>query len=84
MEHTPVYRVTLFEATYVGWTCLAVTCHLYFRQNDGVFYELLRQHRGGTDTEIESAQKVDPAEVNSPAALAGIRTRDLSITSAVV
>ena len=29
----------------------------------------------------ESAQKVDPGEGNSPAAPAGIRTRDLSITS---
>ena len=32
------------------------------------------------DTEIR-AQKVDPGEENSPAASAGIRTRDLSITS---
>ena len=29
----------------------------------------------------ESAQKVDPGEENSPAVPAGIRTRDLSITS---
>ena len=29
----------------------------------------------------ESAQKVDPGEENSPAAPAGTRTRDLSITS---
>ena len=33
---------------------------------------------GGTDTEVESAQKVDPGEENSPAAPAGTRTRDLS------
>ena len=29
----------------------------------------------------ESAQKVDPGEENAPAAPAGIRTHDLSITS---
>ena len=29
----------------------------------------------------QSAQKVDPGEENSPTAPAGIRTRDLSITS---
>ena len=32
----------------------------------------------------ESAQKVDPGEENSPAVPAGIRTRDLSITSPVL
>ena len=47
----------------------------------GVFYVPLRQHGGGTDTELESAQKVNPAKGNSPAASAGIRTRSLSITS---
>ena len=36
---------------------------------------------GGTDTEVESAQKVDPGEENCPAAAAGSRTQDLSITS---
>ena len=33
---------------------------------------------------LEFAQKVDPGEENSPAASAGIRTRDLSITSPVL
>ena len=32
----------------------------------------------------ESALKVDPGEENSPAVPAGIRTRDLSITSPVL
>ena len=32
----------------------------------------------------ESAQKVDPGEENSPAAPAGIRTRDLSVTGAAL
>ena len=36
---------------------------------------------GGTDTEYESAHKLDYGEENSPAAPAGIRTRNLSITS---
>ena len=36
---------------------------------------------GGTDTEEESAHKVNSGEENSPAAPAGIRTRNLWITS---
>ena len=35
---------------------------------------------GGKDTEEESAHKVDSGEESSPAAPAGIRTRNLSIT----
>ena len=38
---------------------------------------------GGTDTEEESAHKVDSTEENSPAAPAGIRIRNHSITSPV-
>ena len=40
-----------------------------------------RNTGGGTDTEKESAHKVKSGEGNSPAAPAGIRTRNLSITS---
>ena len=47
----------------------------------GVFYVALRQLGGGTDTEEESAQKVNSGEENFPAAPAGTRTRNLSITS---
>ena len=36
---------------------------------------------GETDSENESAHKVDSGEENSPTALAGIRTRNLLITS---
>ena len=36
---------------------------------------------GGTDTEWEPAQKVNSGEENSPAASAGTRARNLSITS---
>ena len=55
--------------------CLDVTCH--FWQN-GV---LLWQHEGETDTEMNPAEKVDPGVEISSAALVGIPTRDLSITS---
>ena len=46
-----------------------------------VFYVPLRKHGGGTDTEKVSAHKVNSGEENSPAAPAGIRTRNLWITS---
>ena len=32
--------------------CLAIICHLHFWQNDGIFYVLVREHEGRTDTEI--------------------------------
>ena len=47
----------------------------------GFFYIPLRLHGVGTDTEQESVHKVDSGAENSPAAPAGIRTRNLSITS---
>ena len=53
--------------------CLAVTCLLHFWQNDR---DLLR----ATGVTV-SAQKVDPGEENSAAAPAGIRTRDLTLTT---
>ena len=64
------------------YACLAVTCHLHFWQNDR---DLLRatavtRGRNGYGNKA-SAQKVDPGEENSPAAHAGIRTRELLITS---
>ena len=46
----------------------------------GVFYVPLREHGGGTNTELESAHEVNSGEEKSPAAPAGIRTRNLSIT----
>ena len=60
------------------YACLAVTCHLHFWQNDRDFLRATVVTRGW------SAQKVDPGEENSPAVPAGIRTRDLSITSPVL
>ena len=59
--------------------CLDVTCH--FWQNGRDFYVLLWQHEGETDTEMNPAEKVDPGVEISSAALVGIPTRDLSITS---
>ena len=60
--------------------CFAVTCHLHIWQN------LLRATavtRGWDGYRNKSfAQKVDPGEENSPAASAGTRTSDLSITNA--
>ena len=61
--------------------CLMVTCRLHFLQNDRGLLRATAVTRGGTDTEEESAHKVDSGEENSPAAPAGIRTRNLLITS---
>ena len=65
--------------------CLAVTCHLYFWQND---QDLLRATAvtwgWNRIPKHESAQKIDPGEENSPATPAGIRTHNLLITSPVL
>ena len=61
--------------------CLAVTCHLHFWQNGQDLLRATAVTRGWNGYRNKSAQKVDPGEENSPAAPAGIRTRDLSITS---
>ena len=50
----------------------------------GVFYVPLREHGGGTDTEKESAHKVNSGEEDSPTVPARNRTRNLSITSPVL
>ena len=52
-DHTVMHQFTvLFEATYVGCMCLAVTCHLNFVWMIGIFYVLPRQHGGEMDTKI--------------------------------
>ena len=61
--------------------CLAVTCYQHFWQNDRDLLRAAAVTRGWKGYRNESAQKVDPEEENSPAAPAGTRTRDLSITS---
>ena len=63
------------------YACLAVTRHLRFWQNDRGLLRATAVTRGWNGYRNESAQKVDPGEENSPAAPAGIRTRELSITS---
>ena len=61
--------------------CLAVTCHLHLWQNDRDLLRAAAVTRGWNGYRNKSAQKVDPGEENSPADPAGIRTRNLSITS---
>ena len=61
---------------------LAVTCHLHFGQSDRDLLRATAVRRGWNGyRNNKSAQKVAPGEENYPAAPAGIRTRDLSITS---
>ena len=64
--------------------CLNVTYHLRFCQNDRVLF-IIWIYCGNAGMERipkqESAQEVDPGEENYPAAAAGTRTRDLSVTS---
>ena len=58
------------------------SCHLHFWQNDRDLLRATAVTRGVERIpKEESAQKADPGEENSPAVPAGIRTRDLSITS---
>ena len=62
--------------------CLAVTCHLHVWQNHRDLLRATAVTRVcGTNTEIRVKQKVDPGEEYCPAASAGTRTRDLSVTS---
>ena len=60
---------------------LAVTCLLHFWQNDRGLLHAAAAVGGGMDTEIESAQKVDPVEENYPVAPAGVQTCNLLIMS---
>ena len=72
--------------------CSAVTCPLHFWQNvrdlsscycgnTGMEWILKKEKKKKENEKKESAQKVDHGEENSPAAPAGTRTRELSITS---
>ena len=63
------------------YACLAVACHLHFWQNDRDLLRATAVTRWWNEYRNESEQKVDLGEENSPACPAGIRTRDLSITS---
>ena len=63
------------------YACLAVICRLRFWQNDRGLLRATVVTRGWNGYRNMTAPKVDPGEENSPAAPAGIRTRDLSITN---
>ena len=77
------------------YACLALTCDLHFWQHDrdlllatavtrgchGYQKKKKKKKKEKRKKKKESAQNVDPGEENSPAAPAGIRTCDLSITS---
>ena len=60
---------------------LDVTCHVHFWQNNRGLLRAIAVTRGGTDTDYESAHKVNSGEEIVPAVPAGIRTRNLFITS---
>ena len=64
--------------------CLAVTCHLHFWQNVRDVLRATAVTRGWNEYRKKSQHrklKIDSGEEHSPAAPAGTRTRDLSITS---
>ena len=64
------------------YACLAVTCHLHFWRNDRGHLRATAVTRGWNGYRNKSQhRKLTLGEENSPAAPAGIRTRDLSITS---
>ena len=62
--------------------CLAVTCHLHFWQNDQGLLRATAVTRGWNGYWNKSQHRKSTLEKKiSPAAPAGIRTRDLSVTS---
>ena len=52
--------------TLMGQGCIGVTCHLHFWQNDQGLFCTTVITQSGTDTEKESAHKVNSGEENSP------------------
>ena len=67
------------------YACLAVTCHLHFWQNDRDFLRATVVTRGWNGYRNKSQHRKSTLEkkILSPVP-AGIRTRDLSITSPVL
>ena len=62
--------------------CLAVTCHLHFWQNDRGLLRATLVTRGWNGYQNKSQHRKSTLEKKiSPAAPAGIRTRDLSVMS---
>ena len=83
VHHTTMHHVTSCKATYVRCMRVLSSCNLppaLLAEWPGSF----TCYCGNTGVEriptLESAQKVDPGEENSPAAPTGIWTRDLSVT----
>ena len=73
------------HSDFVGsrvYSCLDVTCYLHFWQNDRGYFTCHCGNTGVERTPNKSQHtKVNPGEEKSPAAPAGIRTLNLSITS---
>ena len=70
------------HSNFIGsrvYACLGVTCHLHFWQNERGLLRSTAVTQGwnGQRTKSKSANKVNSGEENSPAASAGIRTRNL-------
>ena len=64
------------------YACLAVTCHLHFWQNDRDLLRATAVTRGWNGYRNKSQHRKSTLEKKiSPVAPAGIRTRDLSVTS---
>ena len=78
----PMPKHGSIKATYVRCmrVSVAVTCHLHFWQNDRDFLRATVVTRGWNGYRNKSQHRKS-GEENSPAVPAGIRTRDLSITS---
>ena len=66
------------------YVCLAVTCHLHFWQNGRDLLRATLVRRQWNDYRNKSQHRVYPGEENSPAAPAGTRTHDISITIPVL
>ena len=77
-QHSQPTPTSLGQRVYA---CLGVTCHLHFWQNGRGLLRDSAVTRDGMDTKWESAQNVNSGEENFPAALAGTRSCNLSITS---
>ena len=63
------------------YACLGVTCHLRFWQNDRDLQRANAVTRGWNGHRISQRTQLTLEKINSPAAPARIRTRNLSITS---
>ena len=63
------------------YACFDVSSYLHFWQNDRGLIRATAVTRGWNGHQLRVSKKVNAGEVNSPAAPAGTRTRNLSVTS---